>query len=33
MQDRIDRLDWEIGQRARSGPRVKVLTPLPGIGP
>jgi transposase len=33
LQDRIDRLDWEIRQRARSGPRVKVLTQLPGIGP
>jgi transposase len=33
LQDRIDRLDWEIGQRARSGPRVRVLTQLPGIGP
>jgi len=29
----IDRLDWEIHQRARSGPRVKVLTQLPGVGP
>jgi transposase len=29
----IDRLDWEICQRARSDPRVKVLTQLPGIGP
>jgi transposase len=29
----IDRLDWEIRQRARSDPRVKVLTQLPGIGP
>jgi transposase len=33
LQDRIDRLDWEIHQRARSDPRVKVLTQLPGIGP
>jgi len=33
LQDRIDRLDWEIRQRARSDPRVKVLTQLPGIGP
>jgi transposase len=33
LQGRIDRLDWEIRQRARSGPRVKVLTQLPGIGP
>jgi transposase len=33
LQDRIDRLDWEIHQRARSDPRVKVLTQLPGVGP
>jgi len=33
LQDRIDRLDWEIRQRARSDPQVKVLTQLPGIGP
>jgi transposase len=33
LQDRIDRLDGEIRQRARSDPRVKVLTQLPGIGP
>ena len=33
LQDRIDRLDWEIRQRARSDQRVKVLTQLPGIGP
>jgi transposase len=33
LQGRIDRLDGEIRQRARSDPRVKVLTPLPGIGP
>ena len=26
LQERIDRLDWEIHQRARSDPRVKVLT-------
>src|SRR6266498_4040998 len=30
LQGRIDRLDWEIRQRARSDPRVKVLTQLPG---
>jgi transposase len=30
---RVDRLDWEIRQRARSDPRVKVLTQLPGVGP
>ena len=29
----IDRLDWEVHQRARSDPRVKVLTQLPGVGP
>ena len=33
IQARIDRLDWEIRQRARSDPRVKVLTQLPGVGP
>jgi transposase len=33
LQDRIDRLDWEIHQRARSDPGVKVLTQLPGVGP
>jgi len=33
LQDRVDRLDWEIRQRARSDPRVKVLTQLPGVGP
>ena len=33
LQVRIDRLDWEIRQRARSDPRVAVLTQLPGIGP
>lgn len=33
LQGRIDRLDWEIHQRARSDPRVKVLTRLPGVGP
>jgi transposase len=33
LQERVDRLDWEIRQRARSGPRVKVLTELPGVGP
>src|SRR5207248_3753640 len=32
LQQRIDRLDWEIRQRARAGPRVKVLTRLPGVG-
>src|SRR5205809_363107 len=33
VEARIDRLDWEIRQRARSDPRVKVLTQLPGVGP
>ena len=33
LQERIDRLDWEIRQRARSDPRAKVLTQLPGAGP
>jgi transposase len=33
LQERIDRLDGEIRQRARSDPRVKLLTQLPGIGP
>ena len=33
LQEPIDRLDWEIRQHARSDPRVKVFTQLPGIGP
>jgi transposase len=33
LQGRIDRLDGEIHQRARSDPRVTVLTQLPGVGP
>ena len=33
LQVPIDRLDWEVHQRARSEPAVKVLTQLPGIGP
>src|SRR5690242_20483312 len=33
LQERVDRLDWEIRQRARSDPRVRVLTQLPGVGP
>ena len=33
LQERIDRLDGEIRQRARPDPRVKVLTQLPGVGP
>jgi transposase len=32
LQQRIDRLDREVHQRARSDPRVKVLTQLPGVG-
>ena len=33
IQARVDRLDGEIRQLARSDPRVKVLTQLPGVGP
>jgi transposase len=33
LQQPIDRLDREVRQRARSDPRVKVLTQLPGVGP
>jgi transposase len=33
LQQLIDRLDWEVHQRARSEPAVKVLTQLPGVGP
>jgi transposase len=33
LQVPIDRLDWEVRQRARSDPRVKVLSQLPGVGP
>src|SRR5260370_26355973 len=33
LQVPIDRLDWEVRQRARSDPRGKVLTQLPGVGP
>src|SRR6266513_4213814 len=33
LQVPIDRLDWEVRQHARSDPRVKVLTQLPGVGP
>jgi transposase len=33
LQQLIDRLNWEIRQRARGDPRVKVLTQLPGVGP
>jgi transposase len=32
LQQRIDRLDREVHQRARSDPRVTVLTQLPGVG-
>ena len=33
LQQPIDRLDWEVHQRAKTEPAVKVLTPLPGVGP
>src|SRR5690242_660646 len=33
LQQPIDRLDAEVGQRAKADPRVKVLTQLPGVGP
>ena len=33
LQPVIDRLDWEVRQRARTEPAVKVLTQLPGVGP
>ena len=33
LQQPIDRLDWEIHQRAKAEPNVKVLTALPGVGP
>src|SRR5215813_1661861 len=33
LQVPIDRLDWEVHQRARTEPAVKVLTQLPGVGP
>jgi transposase len=33
LQQPIDRLDREVHQRARSDPRVQVLTGLPGVGP
>src|SRR5215471_1209038 len=32
LQDRVDRLDWEIRQRGRCDPRVRLLTQLPGVG-
>jgi transposase len=33
LQQPIGRLDQEVHQRAKAGPRVKVLTQLPGAGP
>ena len=33
LESVIDRLDLEVRQHARSDPRVKVLTQLPGVGP
>jgi transposase len=33
LQQPIGRLDQEVRQRAKAGPRVKVLTQLPGAGP
>jgi transposase len=33
LETTTDRLDWEVHQRARCDPRVKVLTQLPGVGP
>ena len=33
LQVPIDRLDQEVRQRAKAGPRVKALTQLPGVGP
>jgi transposase len=33
LQQPIDRLDWEVHQHAKAGPRVKVVTQLPGVGP
>ena len=33
LQVPIDRLDWEVRQRAKADPHVKVLTALPGVGP
>jgi transposase len=32
-QQPIGRLDWELHQQAKAGPRVRVLTQLPGVGP
>src|SRR5262249_1876279 len=33
IQVPVDRLDWQVRQHARSDPRVKILTQLPGVGP
>lgn len=33
LQEPIGRLDWEVHQQAKAGPRVKVVTQLPGVGP
>jgi transposase len=33
LQQPIDRLGWELHQRAKAGPRVRLLTQLPGVGP
>jgi transposase len=33
LQQPIGRLDWEVHQRAKAEPAVKVLTQLPGVGP
>src|SRR3989440_11484937 len=33
LQQPIDRRDWEVHQRAKAEPAVKVLTRLPGVGP
>lgn len=33
LQQPIGRLGWEVHQRAKAGPGVKVLTQLPGVGP
>jgi hypothetical protein len=33
LQQPIGRPGWQVRQRARGGPRVKVVTPLPGVGP
>src|SRR6266568_2473997 len=33
LQQPIDRLDWQVHQRAKAEPAVKVLTQLPGVGP